>query len=58
MNSLRQIYGAPLALWLVAAGGLVTALAADGGADFAAWIGLGCPVVVCAVKIAKQFSRP
>lgn len=44
-----RMWGWPLALGLLTAGGLVSALFSDGGfGDMFSWFALGLPVAVCA----------
>ncbi|CAN5880937.1 hypothetical protein BH11PSE8_BH11PSE8_40800 [soil metagenome] len=43
-----SLWGAPIALALVTAIGLIAALVGDGAWDAASWIALGLPVAVCA----------
>lgn len=42
-----QIWSAPVALGIISAVGLVSALLADGLWDVLSWIALASPVVVC-----------
>lgn len=43
-------YGPAFALWIISVGGISLALAADGGADWISWLGLGSiPVALIAV---------
>ena len=44
--TLRQIFAVPLALAVMIAIGLVTALVGDGVWDGVSWVGLGVPVAV------------
>lgn len=44
----RQIWGAPVALGVVSAIGLLSALLADGLWDAVSWLMLAAPVTVCA----------
>lgn len=38
---MTKVYGPPFALWIISLGGISLALAADGGADWIGWLGLG-----------------
>lgn len=51
---IRSTWAIPLLLALATAIGLVTALAGDGMADWAAWIGLGLPVAATGWALAVQ----
>lgn len=53
MSELRRMWGAPIALGVLTASGLVTALVSDHWGDVWSWIGLGAPVAVMA-----WYSRP
>ena len=47
MSSTRtQLWGCPIALGLLSASGLVTALVSESWGDVWSWVGLGVPVVV------------
>lgn len=43
-----RLWGWPLVIGLASGSGLVTALLADGWADWWSWIGLGLPLAVAA----------
>ena len=43
-----KLWGWPIALALLTASGLVTALVSDGAGDAWSWVGLGVPVAVMA----------
>ncbi|WP_431124358.1 hypothetical protein [Variovorax paradoxus] len=48
-HAFRRMWGWPIALGVLTAVGLVSALFSDGGmGDVLAWFALGLPVVVCA----------
>ncbi|MDH6593010.1 hypothetical protein M2165_002899 [Variovorax sp. TBS-050B] len=48
-QSFRRMWGWPIALGVLTAVGLVSALFSEGGAgDVLAWFALGIPVAVCA----------
>ena len=44
----KSPWGWPIALAVLSAGGLISALVADGAWDAVSWFGLGLPVAVCA----------
>ena len=44
----RRMWGAPVALAVLTASGLLSALVSDGWGDVWSWIGLGVPVLVMA----------
>lgn len=44
----RRMWGAPIALGVLTASGLLSALVSDGWGDVWSWIGLGVPVLVMA----------
>jgi hypothetical protein len=46
-RSIKQIFAAPLAVAIVSALGLVTALVGDGWWDASSWIALAVPVLLC-----------
>jgi nicotinamide riboside transporter PnuC len=47
-QSFRRMWGWPIALGVLTAIGLISALFSDGGfGDMLAWVALGIPVVVC-----------
>lgn len=45
--SFRYVWAWPLAIALLTASGLASALVADGWGDWWAWFALGVPVAVC-----------
>ena len=48
MSEARRMWAAPIALGLLTASGLVTALVSDHWGDAWSWVGLGVPVAVMA----------
>lgn len=52
--ALRSTWAIPLALACASSVGLACALAGDGVADWAAWVGLGLPVAAVAWALHAQ----
>lgn len=55
--SFRRLWGAPIALGVLSATGLTTALVSDAWGDVWSWIGLGVPVVVMAWYGLRRDAR-
>jgi hypothetical protein len=54
-SSLRAIWAWPLAIALLSALGLLSALLGDGAWDVLSWIGLGAPVLAgCALGLRRR----
>lgn len=45
-RSIREVWGAPIAVAVISAAGLVVALLGDGLADAVSWAALGVPVAI------------
>jgi len=58
MSPFRRTWGAPLALALLSASGLVSALVSEHWGDAWSWVALGVPVAVMAWHAFRPASRP
>jgi hypothetical protein len=54
--SARQIWGMPIALGILSAIGLASALLGDGLWDFVSWIALAAPVAVIVRSLVRRRS--
>ncbi len=55
--SVARVLGVPLALAVLSAIGLISALLGDGAWDMLSWLALGFPVAVTTRYLAREFVR-
>ena len=53
-HSFSALWGGPLALGLLTASGLLSALVSDGWGDTWSWVGLGVPVLVMLYFVRRR----